>query len=278
MVHSYQRAESEINLWVNEPNIQKNHYKGSKGNKHYALIWNTGDNHSILVDGIEYVFPQNTVLPIMLNQSYELIDGSDMVCWQFNKEFYCIATNDAEVSCIGFLFYGLQPVMFIDAINESAKELQQLKETFVREFITNEDIKGEMLRTLLVTLIINVTRWAKKQYLGAGIDDEKFNLLRQYSILVDHSFRQEKQVQFYAEKLNMSPKNMAHVFNKYSKTTPLQVIQERTIQEAKRLLLYTDKSIKEIAFELGYEDASHFAKFFKKQTTQSPLSHRKAIK
>ena len=52
------------------------------------------------------------------------------------------------------------------------------------------------------------------------------------------------------------------------------MIHERVIAEAKRLVYYTDKSIKEVADELGFEDVAHFSKFFKNVTTKSPSDLR----
>jgi AraC family transcriptional regulator, transcriptional activator of pobA len=82
-------------------------------------------------------------------------------------------------------------------------------------------------------------------------------------------------VQYYAALLNKSPKTIANLFTANSTKTPLQVIHERIITEGKRLLLYTDKSVKEIANELGFADLTHFSKFFKNQTNQSPTDFHK---
>ncbi len=84
-------------------------------------------------------------------------------------------------------------------------------------------------------------------------------------------------MQFYAGLLNKSPKTISNIFSLFSKKTPLQVIQERIILEAKRLLYYTDKSIKEIAHHLGFEDAAHFSKFFKNCTSQNPSELKKVV-
>jgi AraC-like DNA-binding protein len=154
--------------------------------------------------------------------------------------------------------------------------MHRLFDLFIEEFDADEDIKGEMLRMLLVRLIINVTRLAKKQYLGTEeVVEEKFNLIRQFNLLVEVHFRKEHQVTFYAGLLNKSPKTVANYFSLYSKKTPLQIIQERIITEAKRLFYYTDKSVKEIADDLGFEDVAHFSKFFKNVTAQNPSEFKK---
>jgi len=168
--------------------------------------------------------------------------------------------------------------MFVSLDEEHLDKMKKLFALFVEEYDSEEDIKGEMLRMLLVRLIIQTTRLAKKQYFKEkDISDNKFQLIRQFNLLVELHYKKERQVQFYAGQLNKSPKTVANIFSLYSKKTPLQIIQERIITEAKRLFYYTDKSVKEIANELGFEDVAHFSKFFKNYTNQSPSDIKKSI-
>jgi AraC-like DNA-binding protein len=169
--------------------------------------------------------------------------------------------------------------MFLQLDEEASDKMHRLLELFVEEFISEEDIKEEMLRMLLVRFIIKLTRLAKKQYLGTEeVAEEKFNILRQYNLLVELHYRKERQVQFYAGLLNKSPKTISNIFSLYSKKTPLQIIQERIIAEAKRLFYYTDKSVKEIADYLGFDDVANFSKFFKNCTSQNPSDMKRLVK
>jgi AraC-like DNA-binding protein len=77
--------------------------------------------------------------------------------------------------------------------------------------------------------------------------------------------------------LNKSPKTLSNLFKKYNEKSPLQIIQDRTILEARRLLRYSDKSIKEIAYEIGYEDIQSFSRFFKKIEGVSPSDFKKTV-
>lgn len=244
--------------------------------KYYTIVWNRGKSQKVLIDNISYDFASNTVLPIMMSQSFSFEHPQDLVVWQFNREFYCVVDHDAEVGCVGFVFYGPSQTMFITLADEDIDKMQRLLTVFEEEFGSDEDIKGSMLRMLLVRLIINITRLAKKQYLGTEeVNEEKFNLIRQFNLLVERHFRKEHQVSFYANLLHKSPKTVANIFSLYSKKTPLQTIHERIITEAKRLFYFTDKSVKEIADDLGFEDAAHFSKFFKNYTSINPSELRK---
>ncbi len=265
-----------IILLKNESAFERIGIQSNNPTKYYTIVWNTGKSQSVLIDNIAYSFAENTILPIMMSQSFQFERSEDLVIWQFNREFYCVVDHDAEVGCVGFVFYGPSQTMFIKLCEEDISRMQKLLEVFEDEFESDEDIKGGMLRMLLVRLIINITRLAKKQYLGTEeVNEEKFNLIRQFNLLVERHFRKEHQVSFYANLLHKSPKTVANIFSLYSKKTPLQTIHERIITEAKRLFYFTDKSVKEIADDLGFDDAAHFSKFFKNYTSLNPSELRK---
>ncbi len=244
--------------------------------KLYTIVWNNGVKQFVVIDEIQFEMGEHAILPIMMDQTFHFEKPENIIAWQFNREFYCIVDHDAEVGCVGFVFYGPSPTMFIKPDVDFLEMLNRLLEVFEEELLSEDEIKGEMLRMLLVRLIIQITRIAKKQYIDPKqLPDDKFKLLRQYNLLVEIHFKQQHQVQFYAGLLNKSPKTISNIFTLYSKKTPLQVIQQRIVAEAKRLFLYTDRSVKEIADELGFEDAAHFSKFFKKCTSQNPSEFKK---
>ncbi len=263
-------GEENLQRYFSEPNIDS---------KLYTIAWNRGAQQVVTIDEVEYVFGANHVLPVMMSQSFRFQNPADIVLWQFNREFYCIVNHDVEVGCVGFVFYGPSPTLFIKLQEEHIEVMNRLLDVFVEEFLSDEDIKAEMLRMLLVRLIIQITRLAKKQYLSTeAAYNEKFNLIRQFNLLVEIHYRKEHQVQFYAGLLNKSPKTISNIFSLYSKKSPTQVIQERIVAEAKRLFYYTDKSVKEIADILGFDEVAHFSKFFKNCTSQNPSELKKVVR
>lgn len=280
MKHIFTNKDSigQLILKQNEERFERYSYQNNDC-KYYTIIWNRGKAQTVTIDEINYEIGANFILPIMMSQSFRFERPENIVAWQFNREFYCILNHDAEVGCIGFIFYGPSPTMFVALEAENTERMEKLLTSFEEEFESDEEIKEEMLRMLLVRLIIKITRLAKKQYLWSEeVAKEKFNLLRQYNLLVETHYRKERQVRFYAGLLNKSPKTISNIFSLYSKKTPLQIIQERIIAEAKRLFYYTDKSVKEIADCLGFEDVAHFSKFFKTCTSQNPSDMKRIVK
>jgi AraC family 4-hydroxyphenylacetate 3-monooxygenase operon regulatory protein len=198
-----------------------------------------------------------------------------LTCFLFNREFYCLNDHDHEVSCNGILFYGTQDIPIIKIPGEQDTKFKLLYKVFIDEFNTPDKVQGDMLQMLLKRLIIICTRLAKEQLLLKKIDHAQVDIVRRFNFLVDIHFKTKRQVSDYADLLNKSPKTLANLFSQYNQKTPHQIIHERVALEARRLLLFSEKSTKQISFDLGFEEPTHFSKFFKKLTGFSPTEYRK---
>lgn len=273
MKYSYinKTTGGEFYLYQKEKNLDRKYFTRDINTRQNTIVRNKGKDQKVYIDEQEYLLEKNTFLPLMLNQSFHFEKPEDLVAWQFNREFYCIVTHDEEVSCVGFLFYGTSQTMFVKPDKLMLERFEDLTQVFIEEFKSVDNIQEDMLRMLLVRLIIKLTRIAKEQYLGKIVaDDKQFNIFRQFNLLVERNFRNEHQVKFYANALTKSPKTLSNLFSIYNQKSPSDIIYSRIIVEAKRLLLYTDKSVKEISFELGFKDMAHFCRFFKSQTKKNP--------
>lgn len=229
-----------------------------------TFVLNKGAPQAVVIDEVTYTLPADSILPVVSNQHFVFEHPEQLTAWQFNRGFYCIVDHDTEVGCVGFLFYGVQHPMFI-TLDEAEKEaFFQLEKMFSDEWQSRDNFQGEMLRTLLKHLIIKVTRIAKRQSSSyRQFPDERMDILRKFSLMVEVNFKEEHRVGFYAAALNKSPKTLTNTFALLRQPAPSKLIQNRIILEARRYLHYTDKSAKEIAYELGFESPAHFSRFFK---------------
>lgn len=233
-----------------------------------TLVVNKSANaQKVVIDEIEYSLPGHTLLPLVSNQQFVFEKPELLVAWQFNRDFYCIVDHDAEVSCVGFLFFGIHHPMFIRLDESDLAKITTIEQLFLEDMREKDRMQGEMLRTLLKRLIIKSTRMAKLQVDNARqLTDERYDLIRRFNLLVEVNFRQQHEVNFYAEALNKSPKTLSNLFRLSNYPSPSSLIHERIIREAKRYLCYTNKTGKEIGYELGFESAAHFSRFFKLKT------------
>lgn len=197
-----------------------------------------------------------------------------LTAFLFNREFYCIADHDEEVSCNGILFFGTQDLPIITIPPGQERKFELLLEVILEEFKTIDKIQGDMLQMLLKRFIIICTRLAKEQHIVHELNDSQVDIIRQFNVLVDMHFRTLRKVKDYADLLHKSPKTLSNLFSTYSQQSPQQIIQERLVLEAKRLILFTDKQTQEIAYDLGFEDPAYFSRFFKKQAGLTPSAFR----
>ncbi|MGJ8684959.1 MAG: helix-turn-helix domain-containing protein [Nonlabens sp.] len=242
----------------------------------YKIVWCTEGEEKLVVDGYDVVLKKNQVLfctPVNVVDIPK--DNYGLIAFVFNREFYCIQHSDSEVSCMGLLFYGSSSAPIINLFPKEQASFNAMLVIFQEEFETRDHIQGEMLRTLLKRMLITSTRLIKQETHKADLSIKQVDLIRKYNILVEQHFKEKHQVADYADLLFKSPKTLSNFFKKHNARSPLKIINDRIASEAKRLLRYSDKSAEQIAYELGYNEPSHFSKFFKTQVGKSPLSYRK---
>lgn len=92
--------------------------------------------------------------------------------------------------------------------------------------------------------------------------------------LIKEQYKDCKLVKDYAALLNITPLYLNEVMKEISGFAASYWIHQEIVLEAQRLLYYTGLDIKEIAFELGYEDHAYFSRFFKKNTGMTASSFR----
>ena len=244
----------------------------SQKNDLVSIIWNQNDKPvAVEIDAVPMAIKPNQLVTLTYLQKVSFESkAAPLTGFVFNREFYCLLDHDEEVSCNGILFFGSQDLPFV-ALNKKEKaSFELLLEVFKEEFQTSDNIQGEMLQMLLKRLIIKLVRLAKDQVVVKNLNNTQVDIIRQYNVLVDTHYREKRQVKDYADLLHKSPKTLSNLFSIYGHRTPRQIIHKRVVLEAKRLLRYTDMNAKEVAYDLGFDDPSHFTHYFKKVAGTTP--------
>lgn len=242
----------------------------------YKFIWVQEGTLVVEVDHVAMQLTQDEIIPLTPLHHIDIkeVDGKYLTLL-FNSNFYCIYGHDDEVSCNGFLFNGSSNIVRLNLTPEQSKKLCSISDIFMAECVIKDNLQEEMLRIVLKRFIITCTRIARERFFIDEGKEKSFDIVRQFYVLVDNHFKEKKQVQDYAALLCRSPKTISNLFAEYSLPTPLRIIHERIKAEAMRLLLYTNKSAKEIGDILGFEDLATFSRFFKKMTKKSISEYRK---
>jgi len=250
-------------------------------NNHYSLIWVREGKGKLKTDFSEWNFEQNSLFSFTPYQPFmfssNLVKG---ITIYFHSDFFCIHKHQTEVTCNGVLFNNIYQQPFF-LVNE---KLQSTFETTVDQIKTEMQHPGlaqyELLISYMKILLISASRLKTEQQpeaMKTSTGNKEPLIVQKLKDYIEKDFKTKHSASQYASSLNISPNALAKIAKSHFNKTLTALISERIIIEAKRELYLTNKPIKEIAYELGYEDEFYFSRFFKKNTDISPQVYRETV-
>ena len=240
-----------------------------------TLVWFLTDHNQLKIDHVDYTYHKNDILCLTEFHQVEIVRLSGAKVLRWNKHFYCIINHDSEVGCKGVLFYGAFELPIIQPRQKDAEVFANVWKMLELEMLAHDNLQEEMLQMMLKRMLILCTRMYKEQTDWPEMQKVNGDIIREYHFLVEQHFKEKHTVSEYAEMLHKSPKTLSNLFRKLGSKSPLQFIKDRKLLEARRLLIYTDKTVSEIGYELGFADAPSFTRFFKKEAGVTPLTYQK---
>lgn len=238
-----------------------------------TIFWSREDDSCLVVDGVTYTLKRNQIIFLTEFHKVEVENVNQSRLLRFNRPFYCINHNSDD-DCNGTLFYRAAGIPIIELPAQEFEPFETLWKMLNSEMQLTADMQIDMLRTMLKQLVIHCTRLYNQQTNTGNLEKGKLDVVRKFNSLVEMHYKSKHSVADYADLLNKSSKTLSNLFLIFNQKTPLQIIHERRLLEAKRLLSYTEKSIKEITYDLGFEDIQSFSRFFKKKEGESPTDFR----
>ncbi len=166
-----------------------------------------------------------------------------------------------------------EPVVPIEG-DDCARISAWCRELHEERFLGREGWRFAM-RGYLALIAVAVARLAASRARTGAVTlrhaDPTVETLRR---LVEENFRNERQLAFYADRLAMTPDRLNDHVKRATGVTAGHLVRQRVLTEAKRQLVFTNQAIHEIAYDLTFSDPSHFTRFFRKQTGQTPQAFR----
>jgi AraC family transcriptional activator of pobA len=249
---------------------------------YYTIILINNGQGKLKVDFSEYDFTQNTLLcftpyqPFMIETSKEI---SGFVV-NFHPDFFCIHKHQKEVACNGVLFNDIYKPPFVILEPKDIDSFCTLFEQMKVEMKNVQLAQYELLVSYLKIFLITASRLKANQNPQAKQDFEDLKepfILQNLKDAIEKHFKTKHSANDYALLLNISSKALAKETKTHFNKTLTNLISERIIIEAKRELYLTSKTVKEIAYELGYEDEHYFSRFFKTNADASPQLFRETV-
>nr|MBI1232212.1 helix-turn-helix domain-containing protein [Cytophagales bacterium] len=193
----------------------------------------------------------------------------------FSKDFYALDTfhEDLLFQLPFFNNPTMIPILNLDQVG--FQDILSLIHTIKKEYTTPQELAKEILRSYLQVFLLKCKQYYVHYFAEKkNMLDPHFTLVQQFNTLLEQQFRQNHLVQDYADQLSLSPALLNKYVKKITGSTAGELLMERLILQAKRYLIYTDLSNKEIAYQLNYEDPSYFSRIFKKKTGLTPSEFR----
>lgn len=171
-------------------------------------------------------------------------------------------------------FDGTTDHSIINIPNQYQQQVKELFEAIIYESETHQQRGLDMVRALMLQIFILISR-LNTEGSARGNINYNYTLLRNFQKLVEQNFTELKLPKDYAELLYITPNHLNAVCKDILGISAGEVIRNRVILEAKRLLINLDLSVTQIAYDLNFADNSYFTKFFKKYTGLTPEEFRK---
>lgn len=249
---------------------------------YFSLIWIIQGSGKLKADFSEYAFSKNSLLAFSPYQPFMIAKAKGIkgVAIHFHSDFFCILKHHKEVSCNGILFNNIYnpPITAIDSNSEAT--LKMVLDQIKTEMLNPALAQYELLISYLKIFLITASRLKTQQHPKAqnvSADNKEPFILQKLKDAIEQHFRTKHSASNYADLLNITPKALAKITKTHFNKTLTDLISERIVIEAKRELYLTNKTVKEIAGELGYEDEHYFSRFFKTNADVSPQLYRETV-
>ena len=272
-IQKYEDAKSEC-LIKNEP-ISFDFYKISFVKNFNGFI-QIGETKFDGENGILHFVEPNQVYTCNSTnrwEGYQILIHPDI----FKKHF-----THKKIGTYDFFTYEVNESLLLNKEEENL--IIHLMEIAWSEFHTKKDPFSIPIILSYISTLLNLTeRFYSRQFdarknLGNQLSNHFFSLLKTYYSKSTDIETQQPTVQFFANKLNVTPNYLSDTIKHHSGKSALTIIHDFVIEEAKNQLTTSKHTVSEISYKLGFEYPNYFSRLFKRKTKLSPTEYRKSVK
>ena len=244
----------------------------------YHVVWVTcGSGHHI-IDSIRYEVKPNTLFFMAPGQIHDFVLSEDATGFtmNFSPEFFAFKTHSRQslTDIPIFDFENLNSALYID--ESRAKSLRVVLDSIIEEYTAEESGYEDVIWSYLRIFLIKVSRTTAPDS-TTDLSTRSQLLSRRFKSALEKNFITFNETIDYARMLKVTERVLNEATRQALGNTAAQLIRERVMLEAKRLLLHSEISVAEIAERLGFDDPAYFSRCFKKHTSRSPIEFRKSM-
>ncbi|MCV9388093.1 helix-turn-helix domain-containing protein [Reichenbachiella ulvae] len=245
--------------------------------EHYVLRF------MISGDGLAYI----DHVPVPFKANWVMLGTPDQISWinfegETEVEVITIAFNQRFIDLMGFpaditsTIQGVNSLLSSILDNTNGEHIRSYFDLILKEYKINE-ANLALLATLTKGLLLKMSLVCRPQKVLTKSKQNYANIYRSFMDDLAINFKMDHYVIDYVERLGISEKQLNRACKAMTKHSASYVIRERIDYEAKRLLFYSNNSVKHIAFYLGFKDPAHFNKFFRNINEMTPGQFRDGV-
>lgn len=229
-----------------------------------------GADHLQLNPNDLVIVPENTLY------ASDHIKNCKGYCIHFKSEF--LKPQLSKSLADEFPFFHFDAPHIINLSQAESRIIQSAFSTIIEEYNHKSTEKNSLLCNHILILLLRIRELYRTRVLDLKKNSSrKQQLATSFKLLVEKHFIHQRTVAEYAKMLSISPKHLSDVVKETFGRSPLQIIHDMLLLEAKVQLKATDKSVSEIAHFLKFDDQPHFTHFVKKRTGHSPQELRRNL-
>jgi AraC family transcriptional activator of pobA len=244
----------------------------------FHIVWvERGSGHHI-IDEVNYEVRPGMLFFMAPGQvhDFSLSEDAEGYTISFSSEFFALQLQDKNM---------LMQIPIYDhdrrihAVYTEARDGQDIRRTLERMRAEYED-EGyraqDVIRSYLFILLVQASRVAVPT-IGAQVGSRAQLLFRRFTALLNEHFATKQEPQEYASLLRCTERALNDAARRCAGATTAQLIRERVLLEAKRLLVHSGVQVAQVGAQLGFEDPAYFSRCFKKHTGRTPVEFRQSI-
>jgi len=255
------------------------HLKHPHRHDHFAIFFVTHGTGHHVIDFQDYELKPQRIFFIAPGQvhAWKSFEGVRGFVILFTQEFFSLTLQYQELRSYLFFNTAYQHT-YLDLGKDLSMHLRNIGENIETEHNAHNNFSHNIIQSYVNILLFELARVYEQSIPATMAKDSVNQLIQDFEGLINKDFRNLHAVNEYAKKLHVTPNYLNTICKKHKGKPAGELIRDRLMLEAKRLLTHSDITIAQIAYNLNFEDNSYFGRFFKKYSGITPAAFRLEVK
>ena len=232
------------------------------------------------IDFHPYEYEKNSVIFVSKDQIHAFDNSfqSEGILILFTEQFLIKNVIHSDILFLHRLFNYHLNTPLIHPWEQTGDNLAPIFDAIYNEYYAPEEYAKEaLLRAYLKILLLKAERIKKRSFIFKEGRSDWIDLFTRFKNLVTEHLAETRNAKDYAAKLGVSYKHLNEICKNVIGNTPKQFIDTVLVLEIKRQLTTSNRSVKKLTYDFGFDEPTNFLKFFKKHTDQTPTQFRRTL-